>query len=59
MKSSGNKYTKTVKLGEGTYGVVYKAKDQKGNEIYGVSQIATPLVEISVKVRKKARKILA
>ena len=39
MKSSGNKYTKTVKIGEGTYGVVYKAKDQKGNEIYALKKI--------------------
>lgn len=39
MKSSGNKYTKTIKLGEGTYGVVYKAKDQKGNEIYALKKI--------------------
>ena len=34
-----NKYTKTTKLGEGTYGVVYKAKDQKGQEIYALKKI--------------------
>jgi cyclin-dependent kinase len=34
-----NKYTKTSKLGEGTYGVVYKAKDQKGQEIYALKKI--------------------
>lgn len=39
-KSKGNtKYTKTAKLGEGTYGVVYRAKDQKGNEIYALKKI--------------------
>ena len=34
-----NKYTKTSKLGEGTYGVDYKAKDQKGQEIYALKKI--------------------
>ena len=34
-----NKYTNTTKLGEGTYGVVYKAKDQKGQEIYALKKI--------------------
>jgi cyclin-dependent kinase len=38
-KSLANKYTKTTKVGEGTYGVVYKAKDQKGNEIYALKRI--------------------
>ena len=38
-KSLANKYTKTTKIGEGTYGVVYKAKDQKGNEIYALKRI--------------------
>ena len=34
-----NKYTKTSKLGEGTYGVVYKAKDQRDQEIYALKKI--------------------
>lgn len=33
------KYIKTTKLGEGTYGVVYRAKDQKGREIYALKKI--------------------
>ena len=33
------KYTRTTKLGEGTYGVVYRAKDQKGQEIYALKKI--------------------
>lgn len=37
--NGSNKYTKTTKVGEGTYGVVYKAKDQKGNEIYALKKI--------------------
>ena len=39
MKSKESKYTKTTKLGEGTYGVVYRAKDQKGQEIYALKRI--------------------
>ena len=39
MKSKESKYTKTSKLGEGTYGVVYRAKDQKGQEIYALKKI--------------------
>ena len=39
MKSKEQKYEKTVKLGEGTYGVVYRAKDQKGQEIYALKKI--------------------
>jgi cyclin-dependent kinase len=39
MKSNANKYTKTSKVGEGTYGVVYRAKDQKGQEIYALKKI--------------------
>ena len=39
MKQTGNKYTKTTKIGEGTYGVVYRAKDQKGNEDYALKKI--------------------
>ena len=37
MKES--KYIRTTKLGEGTYGVVYRAKDQKGREIYALKKI--------------------
>ena len=33
------KYIRTTKLGEGTYGVVYRAKDQKGQEIYALKKI--------------------
>ena len=39
MKQKQSKYIKTVKLGEGTYGVVYRAKDQKGQEIYALKKI--------------------
>ena len=39
MKSKETKYIKTTKLGEGTYGVVYRAKDQKGQEIYALKRI--------------------
>ena len=39
MKSKESKYTRTSKLGEGTYGVVYRAKDQKGQEIYSLKKI--------------------
>ena len=37
--SSKSKYIPTTKLGEGTYGVVYRAKDQKGQEIYALKKI--------------------
>ena len=39
MKGKEPKYTKTAKLGEGTYGIVYRAKDQKGNEDYALKKI--------------------
>ena len=39
MKSQESKYIRTSKLGEGTYGVVYRAKDQKGQEIYALKKI--------------------
>ena len=39
MKTKESKYTRTSKLGEGTYGVVYRAKDQKGQEIYALKKI--------------------
>ena len=34
-----NKYQKISKIGEGTYGVVYKAKDLKGTEFYALKKI--------------------
>ena len=37
--SSKSKYIPTTKLEEGTYGVVYRAKDQKGQEIYALKKI--------------------
>jgi serine/threonine protein kinase len=39
MKSKEQKYIKTAKLGEGTYGIVFRAKDQKGQEIYALKKI--------------------
>ena len=33
-----SKYIRTAKIGEGTYGVVYRAKDQKGQEIYALKK---------------------
>ena len=39
MKSKDQKYIKTTKLGEGTYGIVFRAKDQKGQEIYALKKI--------------------
>jgi serine/threonine protein kinase len=39
MKSKEQKYIKTTKLGEGTYGIVFRAKDQKGQEIYALKKI--------------------
>ena len=39
MKSKEQKYIKTSKLGEGTYGIVFRAKDQKGQEIYALKKI--------------------
>ena len=40
MKSNKEpKYIRTSKIGEGTYGVVYRAKDQKGQEIYALKKI--------------------
>ena len=38
MKSKESKYIRTSKLGEGTYGVVYRAKDQKSQEIYALKK---------------------
>ena len=39
MKQKESKYIPTSKLGEGTYGVVYRAKDKKGQEIYALKKI--------------------
>ena len=38
MKPKESKYIRTSKLGEGTYGVVYRAKDQKSQEIYALKK---------------------
>ena len=38
-KSLPNNYTKTTKIGEGTYDALCKAKDQKRNEIYALKRI--------------------
>lgn len=38
-KDELEKYQKLDKVGEGTYGVVYRAKDQKGQEIYALKKI--------------------
>ena len=35
------KYTKTIILGKGEYGNVYKAKDESGNEIYAMKEFNT------------------
>ena len=35
------KYTKTIILGKGEYGSVYKAKDESGNEIYAMKEFNT------------------
>ena len=45
MKSKESKYIKTSKLGEGTYGIVYRAKDQKGQEIYALKKIRLQVEE--------------
>ncbi|EGR34131.1 ribosomal protein, putative [Ichthyophthirius multifiliis] len=40
MKSSKlDKYEKLEKIGEGTYGVVYKAKDKQTNQLYALKKI--------------------
>jgi cyclin-dependent kinase len=39
MKSKLEKYEKLDKLGEGTYGVVYKAKDKTTKELYALKKI--------------------
>ena len=43
-----NKYTKTIILGNGAYGCVYKAKDELGNEIYAMK-------EFKIKDEKEAK----
>ena len=45
MKTKESKYIKTSKLGEGTYGIVYRAKDQKGQEIYALKKIRLQVEE--------------
>ena len=39
MKSRIDKYEKLEVVGEGTYGVVYKARDVDTNEIYALKKI--------------------
>lgn len=39
MKSKVDKYEKLEMIGEGTYGVVYKAKDVETGEIYALKKI--------------------
>ena len=39
MKNNVERYQKIEKLGEGTYGVVYKAKDKVTNEIIALKKI--------------------
>jgi len=39
MKSKIDKYEKLEMIGEGTYGVVYKAKDTDTGEIYALKKI--------------------
>ena len=39
MKSKIDKYEKLDMIGEGTYGVVYKAKDIETGEIYALKKI--------------------
>lgn len=39
MHKKVDKYKKLEKIGEGTYGVVYKAKDNKTNEIFALKKI--------------------
>jgi cyclin-dependent kinase len=39
MKSKVDKYEKLEMIGEGTYGVVYKAKDIETGEIYALKKI--------------------
>lgn len=39
MKSRIQKYEKLDKIGEGTYGVVFKAKDTSTGEVYALKKI--------------------
>jgi len=38
-KKKTDRYTKLDIVGEGTYGVVYKARDNETNEIYALKKI--------------------
>ena len=38
-QNRAQKYEKLDKLGEGTYGVVYKAKDKNTNELFALKKI--------------------
>jgi len=39
QRAKTNKYEKIDKIGEGTYGVVYKARDTETGEIYALKKI--------------------
>lgn len=39
LKNNSDRYLKLEKIGEGTYGVVYKAKDKATNEIIALKKI--------------------
>ena len=52
-KDELEKYEKIDKVGEGTYGVVYKAKDQKGNEIYALKKIRLQAEEEQTAIRSE------
>ena len=41
MTEEEQKYEKTVKLGEGTYGVVYKAKKKSDNNICVIKKLVS------------------
>ena len=44
-KNRLDRFEKQSKLGEGTYGVVYKAKDKATNELYALKKIRLTSVD--------------